>query len=189
MSRLIARLKGALLVAALLAAGLWYLSENPPVGAAVAAVVGVGLACLVAFRVVGSRFARRRLRTLGDLLSLSPAEFEESVAGLLSRAGWRRVTVVGGSADLGVDIEGFDRRGRSLVVQCKRHAPGVAVGSAVVQRFLGSITHAGADRGILVTTSRFSGPAIELAQQHGIELWDGEALVKLMQGGSVPGRV
>ncbi len=168
-------------MALLLAAGVWYLTQNPPVARAFSGVVVVGLALTIWAWRHRSRKARTRIRTLGDLLSLTPPEFEEAVAGVLARSSYRKVRVVGKAADLGVDIACFDRRGRPVVVQCKRHAPGVAVGSGEVQRFLGSITHAGADRGILVTTSRFSSPAIDLAEQHGIELIDGTALVELVR--------
>jgi restriction system protein len=178
---LLVRLKGTVLVALLVAAGIWYLTQNPAVGRAFSGVVLVGLALAIWTRWRRSRVTRRRVRTLGDLLSLTPPEFEEAVAGVLARSSYRRVRVVGKAADLGVDIACFDRKGRPVVVQCKRHAPGIAVGSGEVQRFLGSITHAGAHRGILVTTSRFSAPAVDLAEQHGIELIDGTALVELVR--------
>lgn len=165
----------------LLAAGAWYLTQNPPVARAFSGVVVVGLVLTIWAWRLRSRKARTRIRTLGDLLSLTPPEFEGAVAGVLARSSYRKVKVVGKAADLGVDIACFDRRGRPVVVQCKRHAPGIAVGSGEVQRFLGSITHAGADRGILVTTSRFSAPAISMAEQHGIELIDGAALVELVR--------
>jgi restriction system protein len=180
-STLLARLKGALLVGALLAAGLWYVLQDPEVARAFAGVVTTALLLAIWVRRRRSLAARTRVKTLGDLLSLTPPEFEDAVAGVLARTGYRRVRVVGKAADLGVDIACFDERGRPVVVQCKRHAPGIAVGSGEVQRFLGSITHAGADRGVLVTTSRFSAPAIELGGQHGIYLIDGAALVKLVR--------
>jgi restriction system protein len=180
-STLLARLKGALLVGALLAAGLWYVLQDPEVARAFAGVVTTALLLAIWVRRRRSLAARTRVKTLGDLLSLTPPEFEDAVAGVLARTGYRRVRVVGKAADLGVDIACFDERGRPVVVQCKRHAPGIAVGSGEVQRFLGSITHAGADRGVLVTTSRFSAPAIELGGQHGIDLIDGAALVKLVR--------
>ncbi|CAN5803738.1 hypothetical protein BH23ACT12_BH23ACT12_07820 [soil metagenome] len=178
---LLVRLKGAVLVVTLLAAGIWYLTQNPPVARAFAGVVGAGLAVSIWAGRRRIRDARARMRTLGDLLSLTPPEFEQAVAVILAHSSFRRVRVVGKAADLGVDIACFDRRGRPVVVQCKRHAPGVAVGSGEVQRFLGSITHAGAERGILVTTSRFSAPAVDLAEQHRIELIDGETLVAMVQ--------
>lgn len=166
---------------ALLTAGIWYLTQNPQVARAFSAVVAAGLALTVWAGRHRSRAARNRIRTLGDLLSLTPPEFEEAVAAVLARSSYRKVRVVGKAADLGVDIACFDRMGRPVVVQCKRHAPGIAVGSGEVRRFLGSITHSGANRGILVTTSRFSAPAIDLADQHGIELIDGTALVELVR--------
>ncbi|MEX0789357.1 MAG: restriction endonuclease [Actinomycetota bacterium] len=181
MSTLLTRLTGFLLVAALLAAGVWYLTQNPQVGRSFAGVVAGGLVLSIWAGRRRSRVARMRIRTLGDLLSLTPSGFEEAVAGVLARTSYRKVRVVGKAADLGVDIACFDHRGRPVVVQCKRHAPGIAVGSGEVQRFLGSITHAGADRGILVTTSRFSAPAIDLAEQHEIELIDGEELVEMVR--------
>lgn len=180
-TRLKAGVKGALLVAALLVAGVWYLAGNPAAGRAFAGTVAAGAVLALLGRRRRARRALRRLRTLGDLLSLTPPEFEAAVAGVMAADSYRRVRVVGKSADLGVDIACFDHRGRPVVVQCKRHAPGIAVGSGEVQRFLGSITHAGAHRGVLVTTSRFSGPAAALAGQHGIDLVDGEALVKMVQ--------
>lgn len=181
MIRFKARVKGALLVAASLAAGVWYLVDNPVVGRAFAGVVAAGAVVALLGRRRKARRSIRRLGTLGDLLSLTPPEFETAVAGVLASDSYRRVRVVGKSADLGVDIACFDHRGRPVVVQCKRHAPGIAVGSGEVQRFLGSITHAGAHRGLLVTTSLFSGPAVALAGQHGIDLVDGEALVRMVQ--------
>jgi restriction endonuclease Mrr len=170
-----------MLVGALLSAGLWYVLQDPEVARAFAGVVTTALLLAIWVRRRRSLAARTRVKTLGDLLSLTPPEFEDAVAGVLARTGYRRVRVVGKAADLGVDIACFDERGRPVVVQCKRHAPGIAVGSGEVQRFLGSITHAGADRGVLVTTSRFSAPAIELGGQHGIDLIDGAALVKLVR--------
>jgi restriction system protein len=159
--------------------GGWYLATHPSVLQAVGAVLLLGVvtsATIARRRTLGRR---RRLNTLGGLLTLTPLQFEEAVADLLARSSYRRVRLCGGSGDLGADIVCLDRRGREVIVQCKRHAPGIAVGSGVVQRFLGSVTHHGAAYGILVTTSRFTAPAVALAAEHRIELLDGEALVRL----------
>lgn len=173
--------RSTLAAGVLLGAGAWYLAGNPRVAVAVGLVLAAG-AAVAGWLARRRRIRRRReLQSLGALLSLTPAGFEAAVAGVLARSSYRRVRVVGGSADLGVDIACVDRRGRNVVVQCKRHAPGIAVGSGDVQRFLGAITHAGADRGILVTTSRFSAPARTLAAEHGIELVDGDSLVGMAQ--------
>lgn len=154
---------------------IWYLLDYPAVLGAVAGTVVV----TAWVRRRRSVRARRQLQTLGNLLTLTPARFEEAVADLLSRSGYRRVRINGGAADLGTDIFCEDRRGRSVVVQCKRHAPGIAVGSGEIQRFLGTLAHHRANQGLFVTTSRFTGPAAELAAHHRIELMDGDRLAEL----------
>lgn len=164
-----------LLVALGLVVAIWYLLDYPAV---LGAVAGTVVVTAWARRRHAVR-ARRQLHTLGTLLTLTPAGFEEAVADLLTRSGYRRVRVSGGAADLGTDIFCEDRRGRSVVVQCKRHAPGIAVGSGEIQRFLGTLAHHGADKGLFVTTSRFTGPAAELAAHHRIELMDGDSLAEL----------
>ncbi len=126
---------------------------------------------------------RRRERTLDGMLALSPSEFESAVARLMRRAGYRDVSVVGGSGDLMADVVARTRQGEHVVVQCKRKAPGQRVGSAEMQKFIGMISvHHGADLGIFVTTSEFTLPAIELADEHGILLIDGDALADIAAG-------
>lgn len=126
---------------------------------------------------------RRRERTLDGMLALSPSEFEAAVARLMRREGYRDVSVVGGSGDLMADIVARTRRGEHVVVQCKRKAPGQRVGSAEMQKFIGMVSvHHGADVGIFVTTSEFTSPAIELADEHGILLVDGDALADISAG-------
>ena len=121
-------------------------------------------------------------QTLGGLLTLSPEEFEKLIAWLLVQWGLQHVRLVGKSGDLGADITGFDRKGRYIVVQCKRYNSRSPIGSTTIQTFIGMIyTHHSAEKGIFVTTSWFSNPAIELATQHSIMLIDGPRLVKLLK--------
>jgi restriction system protein len=128
---------------------------------------------------------RRRLRVqrFESLLALSPAQFEAAVGELLRGAGYRDVKHVGRAGDLGADLRCRDRQGRSVVVQCKRHAPGIRVGSAEVQAFIGMVTvHHQAERGIFVTTSAFTAPARRLAETHAVTLIDGPALARMVKG-------
>ena len=126
---------------------------------------------------------RRRERTLDRMLALSPSEFESAVARLMRRAGYRDVSVAGGSGDLMADVVARTRGGGHVVVQCKRKAPGQRVGSAEMQKFIGMISvHHEADEGIFVTTSEFTQPAIDLAERHGIVLVDGDLLVAIARG-------
>jgi HJR/Mrr/RecB family endonuclease len=138
-----------------------------------------------------SAYSRRRrfhAKTFAELLTLTPRQFEMTVGQLLNDLGYRDVVHVGGSGDLSADLKCRDARGRSVVVQCKRHAPGISVGSRDLQAFIGMITvHHRAERGIFVTTSTFTGPASELAREHGVQLIDGAQLGKLVAGVSGTG--
>src|SRR5215207_10164020 len=84
---------------------------------------------------------------------LSPREFENEVAGLLSAYGYEDVKVIGGAGDLGVDITCCDQDGNSIVVQCKRYSPNKRIHSRDIQHFMAMALHHGADHKIFVTTS------------------------------------
>ena len=127
------------------------------------------------------RRRRRRIRRLEDLLALSPAQFEEAIAALFRRMGYRSVERTGKAGDLAADIQCTDKAGRNLVVQCKRYAPGNRVGSRDIQTFIGMATvHHRAEQGIFVTTSAFTEPARDLAEEHSLILYDGEDLGRLL---------
>lgn len=141
------------------------------------------------FRLIGRAIAwwqgpPLRVQTIGELLMLTPTQFEEAIANLLNDHGYRNVQRVGGAGDLGVDITCRDPQGRSVAVQCKRYGPGKRVASKDLQLFIGMTTvHHRVDRGLYVTTSSFTQPAAALAEQHGIELIDGERLARLLPHG------
>ncbi|MZE79079.1 restriction endonuclease [Streptomyces sp. SID5475] len=103
--------------------------------------------------------------------------FEQAVAALCERDGCRDVGVVGGANDLGADVVATAPDGRRIVIQCKRYCAGNKVGSQELQRFGGTcFTVHGADVAALVTTSSFTGPAVDYAAHTGIRWIDGAAL-------------
>lgn len=103
-------------------------------------------------------------------------------AKILEANGFRNVQVVGGSGDLGADIIALDTNGNSVIVQCKRYAPGNTMGSPEIQKFIGMMhVHHRVQKGIFVTTTSFSQPAIDLASKHDILLMDGNRLVRLLE--------
>lgn len=118
--------------------------------------------------------------TLGDMLEMSPSEFETFTGRALEAMGYTSVRRVGGAGDLAADLTALDPQGRSAIVQCKRYTPGSKVGSPALQSFIGmkSIHHR-VERGIFVTTADYSQQAIDLAKEHGIVLIDGDDLVKI----------
>ncbi len=129
------------------------------------------------------------LELLERVLSNSPAFFEGLIVDLLVAMGYggsRRSAAeqLGKSGDGGVDgvinedLLGLDR----VYVQAKRYAPGSAVGRPEVQAFTGSLVGLGASKGVFVTTSTFSTPAVEFAARipQRVILIDGERLARLM---------
>jgi len=91
---------------------------------------------------------------------------------------------LGQSGDGGVDgvinedVLGLDR----VYIQAKRYAPGSTIGRPDVQAFTGSLVGFGASKGVFVTTSAFSGQAIEFAKKipQRVVLIDGTKLTELM---------
>ncbi len=117
--------------------------------------------------------------------AMTGSEFEELVRRLLIRDGCTNVRVTGGPGDLGVDVEAIGPDGGLIVIQCKRYAQ-KAVGSADIQRFIGTVWQdpRQINAAVLVTTSRFTAPARELAQRTRIQLVDREMLVIWMDQGA-----
>ena len=119
---------------------------------------------------------------IDQLHALSPYEFEAYVRDLFATLGYRDLRLNGGSGDLGVDIWGRTPEGRTAAIQCKRYAPGKNIGSPMIQTFIGmQRIHHGADVGFFVTTSGFTREAMKLAQAHGVQLIDGQALLRLQR--------
>jgi restriction endonuclease Mrr len=117
------------------------------------------------------------VKTLGDLLVLSASEFEHRVADLFVLDGYSNVQITGGSGDLMADITCTSPDGEKVVVQCKRYARDHNVSSPEIQKFAGMVyAYHKADKGLFITTSSFTKPAIELGKALHIELIDGERL-------------
>jgi restriction system protein len=129
--------------------------------------------------------ARRADLKLKELASLNAETFEEFVAEVFEALGFE-VDRVGGSGDEGADLR--VRRGPLLgVVQCKYSQGKSVVGSAELQKFLGTIHHTGSHHGYFVTTRTFSLAAEKFVADHPIELIDGPRLVELVQQALGPG--
>jgi restriction system protein len=125
---------------------------------------------------------------LSNIRKAPPAFFEQLVVDLLVAMGYGGSRVdagqaLGQSGDGGIDgIIKEDRLGLDIVyLQAKRwEAP---VGSPEVRNFTGSLEGHGAQKGVLITTSKFTRDATEFAkrlQQKKLVLIDGEKLSELM---------
>lgn len=117
---------------------------------------------------------RQRL-LLADSLALSPTEFEQRVAMLLTDLGWQNVQLVGGSGDGGVDIRA-ENDGFRYVVQCKRYKG--LVEPTHIRDLAGTLTHEKADRGLLITTGHVSDQTRAWIKGKPVFIWDGSLLGK-----------
>jgi restriction system protein len=101
------------------------------------------------------------------LYQLSPRLFEEVVAELLARLGYK-ITLTPASRDGGKDIYAASRNelGSFLyIVECKRYDPDNRVGVGLVRQLYGVVQAEKATAGILATTSFFTKGAKEFQRQ------------------------
>jgi HJR/Mrr/RecB family endonuclease len=146
-----------------------------------ALLYAASIALAIAIRASRRRRRRFRARTLQQLYALTPTQFEQTVADMLHDLGYRDTRRVGGAGDLAADVLCRDEEGRNVVVQCKRYRADNEIDSPMMQLFIGMVfVHHRADRGIYVTTSRFTDPAAALGREHDIMLIDGAELTRLM---------
>ena len=123
------------------------------------------------------------------MLAQSPAFFERAIVDLLVAMGYGgshegAALSLGRSGDGGVDgVIDEDRLGLDRIyIQAKRYAPHVGVGRPDVQGFIGSLVGFGATKGVFVTTSSFSAPAVDFVRHlpQRVVLIDGTRLAELM---------
>lgn len=122
--------------------------------------------------------SRAYLRGLVDIKTLDPVEFEYFVGGLFAGMGYS-VAHTKATGDEGVDLD-ITRGDRHAIVQCKRYYD--VVGQPEVRNLLGALVHTGAQEAFLVTTGRFSLPAMQWARGKPIHLVDGTELMEWVRG-------
>ncbi|WP_426670642.1 restriction endonuclease [Mucilaginibacter sp. McL0603] len=117
---------------------------------------------------------------LNILYKIPPAAFERLAQRLLRESGFFQVEVTGKSGDGGIDGKGIVRVSGLLsfhvIFQCKRYKG--AVTPSQVRDFRGAM-QGRADKGLIITTGRFTREAVKEATRDGappIDLIDGEIL-------------
>lgn len=122
---------------------------------------------------------------LETLKSLSPQGFERICKRLLTEIGIHDIQITGGAGDQGIDGIGRIRLNDvvnfNIVFQCKRYKE--TVSPSLVRDFRGSM-QGRAEKGLILTTGRFTSDAAKEANRDGvppIELIDGERLVGLFE--------
>ncbi|WP_030750421.1 restriction endonuclease [Streptomyces griseus] len=124
-----------------------------------------------------------------DLLSMDPIAFEGLVTELFRARGLQAVTTRR-SNDGGVDVEALDPdpiSGGSIVVQVKRYRN--TVPPSAVRDLFGTVQGAGANKGVLVTTSKFGPGSYAFADGKPLTLIPGTELVDLLHRHGLRGRL
>jgi restriction system protein len=124
-----------------------------------------------------------------DLYEMDPLAFESLVAELFRAMGMQAVTTQR-SNDGGVDVDALDPapiRGGKIVVQVKRYRN--TVPPTAVRDLYGTVQDVGANKGVLVTTSKFGPGSHTFAHGKPLELVSGSELVDLLHRHGLRGRL
>lgn len=99
---------------------------------------------------------------------MSGTEFESFLQRLLEKFGYRAYATAK-SGDYGADLIVY-KDGLRMVVQAKRYSK--SVGIKAVQEALGAVKHYSVSKALVITNSRFTKQACNLAASNDVELWD-----------------
>lgn len=111
---------------------------------------------------------------------MDPRRFEEFVADVWARLGWR-TRVVGEPGDHGIDVVATTAD-RMQLIQAKRYGPDTTVGSPEVQQYASlRLQEEDVDQVTIVTTGEFSEQARELAPALDVILVDGQDLLDVLE--------
>ena len=138
---------------------------------------------------VGNRVVTQGGDDEPDLYAMDPIAFEDLVADLFRAMGMQAVTTQR-SNDGGVDVDALDPtpiRGGKIVVQVKRYRN--TVPPTAVRDLYGTVQDAGANKGVLVTTSKFGPGSHTFADGKPLELISGTELVDLLHRHGLRGRL
>lgn len=117
---------------------------------------------------------------LEKISSMDGASFEDLISNLLIKMGFV-VEQTKKTADGGIDIYAYSDEpiiSGKYVIQCKRST--APISESVIRDLYGVMTAEKANKGILITNSRFTSPSITFAEKKPIELINGYKLVDML---------
>lgn len=120
---------------------------------------------------------------LSEIMRQSPGFFETLVVDLMKAMGYGDGFVTKASGDDGIDgIIHEDKLGFNLIyIQAKRWNPSVSIGKPEIQKFAGAMMGPPKiEKGLFITTARFSQGARAYGEAQHIILVDGQKLTELM---------
>lgn len=121
------------------------------------------------------------------LYKLEPDAFERLTQRILRESGFTQIEVLGKTGDGGIDGIGIVKLNGivsfQMLFQCKRYVKGKKVSNNEIRDFRGAM-QGRTDKGLFITTGKFSAPAIQEANRPGtpsIDLIDGDDLVEKLR--------
>ena len=124
---------------------------------------------------------------MDEVMKLSSSGFERLVVKLLLNMGYGNGiegagTITQQSNDGGIDgIIKEDQLGFSnIYIQAKQWQPDISVSKPEIQKFVGALQGQQAQKGLFITTAKFSSGAVQYADKVKVVLIDGNTLTRLM---------
>lgn len=114
---------------------------------------------------------------VSDADYMSGVQFEQWCAKLIVAIGGKNVQLTKGSGDQGVDIIA-DIDGIKYAIQCKCYSR--PLGNKPIQEVNAGMVYYGCQRGVVMTNNYFTSGGKQLAQAVGIELWERDFIVALI---------
>ena len=136
------------------------------------------IAAMSFFRSLFQRLGREQRHKLNRVRALPWEQFEDLVGECFKRRGYRVVSSAQGGPDGGVDVT-LEKDGALAFVQCKRWRKS-KVGVKTLRELYGVVVAKGADEGFVVCSGSFTADAKVFARESGIQLVDGQALIKMV---------
>lgn len=125
---------------------------------------------------------KMRARSADDILDdvdkLDGIEFEKWCAHLLEKLGYENVTTTASTGDQGVDVIA-EYKGMKYAVQCKRYS--TLLGNSPIQEVYAGMRYYDCRVAVVMTNSRFTKAARELADKTGVKLWDRYKLKRFLR--------
>ena len=112
--------------------------------------------------------------TIDKIDKMNGFEFEDFIALLFRKLGYK-TSITKSSGDQGIDVLAI-RNNITLAIQAKCYS-GI-VGNHAIMEAVAGVKFYNADKCLVVTNSKFSKSAIELAKANGVELWDRKKLIE-----------
>lgn len=113
-----------------------------------------------------------------SLYNMDPYDFERLIADYFVKRGYVKAETIGGSGDRGVDVLATNIDGKIEFIQCKRYRKGSNIGSTPIQRVDSMRLSRKAEKAWVFTTSDFTPEGIDEARITGVNLVNGDELIK-----------